>query len=207
MTLTTISAPLSTSSKLLVQATVSGRQYPGKNRWFTRSAAMLSRTSASYAHRRTRCVLLRPSTMEIAVPHAPAPMTAISLTSRLLRGWLELAFRPASTRFTSLLNRFQPATYASISQCLEPLPLVLLTCTAENLSRSRPRALHHHTMSKHLPNTVLRARQQAPDIVLVPHDDQERRGGDQQKDGRGDALRRGEPPNTQRKGRTGDHTA
>ena len=65
----------------LVQATVSGMRSPGRNFWFTRRAAMLSRTSGSCAHRRTRWVRLRPSTMEIAVPHAPAPMTAISLTN------------------------------------------------------------------------------------------------------------------------------
>src|SRR5208283_4701405 len=83
MTLTTISAPSSASSKLLVACTASGTASPGRNRSFTRRIRMLSHTSDSCAHRRTRCVCLRPSTMEIAVPHAPAPMTAISLTRSL----------------------------------------------------------------------------------------------------------------------------
>ena len=38
-----------------------------------------SQTSVSCAQRRTRCVPLRPRTMAMPVPHAPAPMTAISL--------------------------------------------------------------------------------------------------------------------------------
>ena len=43
-----------------------------------RCLAMDSRTSGSYAHRRTRCSL-GAQNIDRAVPHAPAPMTAISL--------------------------------------------------------------------------------------------------------------------------------
>src|ERR1035438_2583889 len=84
MTLTTICAPCSAASRLLVDVTVSGIAWPGKNSSLTRRAWMLAHTSCSCAHSRTPCVLLRPSTLEIAVPHAPAPMTAISLTSSAL---------------------------------------------------------------------------------------------------------------------------
>src|SRR5208283_5184914 len=142
MTLTTISAPSSASSKLLVACTASGMASPGKNRSFTRRSRMLSHTSGSCAHKRTRCVCLRPSTMEIAVPHAPAPMTAISLTSNSL---------------------------------------------------SSP--------------TILRADQQAPDVVFVPNDNQQGRSHDQQQDWSVRALGRVEPPHEERKCRRRDHAA
>src|SRR6185437_17101285 len=45
-----------------------------------RRAATESQTSRLYAQRRTACKRLRPSTMDRAVPQAPAPITAMSLT-------------------------------------------------------------------------------------------------------------------------------
>ena len=53
-------------------------------------ATMDSRTSFSNAHSFTRCVPLRPSTIDNAVPHAPAPMTAMSLMEFQFRAALSI---------------------------------------------------------------------------------------------------------------------
>src|SRR5258707_576264 len=79
MALTTISAPRRVAARSLLAATESGMRRPGRNFSLIRVCVIDSQTSASCAHRRTRCVPLRPSTMAIPVPHAPPPMTAISL--------------------------------------------------------------------------------------------------------------------------------
>ena len=77
--LTTMPAPSRALRRSPVTCTHSGIMWPGRNNSFTRWAAMYSRTASSYAQRRTSCRCFRPSTIEIAVPHAPAPMIAIWL--------------------------------------------------------------------------------------------------------------------------------
>src|SRR5207247_3037538 len=54
ITLTTISAPCSASSRLPVTNTQSGMEWPGRKSSLTRREEMESRTSFSKAHRRTR---------------------------------------------------------------------------------------------------------------------------------------------------------
>src|SRR3569833_2047542 len=80
MTLTTIVAWCSATARSSEARTEAGIVSPGRKRWLRWRVLMLSHTSGSYAHSLTLWEPLRPRTMEMAVPHAPAPMTAISLT-------------------------------------------------------------------------------------------------------------------------------
>src|SRR5262249_47275779 len=75
---TTIPALSSAEARSLVTLTDSGIWWPGRNRSFVRRERMESQTSFSSAQRRRRQEPLPPRTMESAVPHAPAPMMAIS---------------------------------------------------------------------------------------------------------------------------------
>ncbi len=84
MTLTTICAPPRAAARSLVAVTESGMWRPGRNRSLTRFCAIDSQTSVSCAQRRTWCVPLRPRTMAMPVPHAPPPMTAMSLMRALI---------------------------------------------------------------------------------------------------------------------------
>src|SRR5260370_21201560 len=76
--LTTTSAFCKAEPRSLVTRTDSGTRCPGRNKTLLRLDCIDSQTSFSYAHRRRRCVPLRPKTMEIAVPQAPAPIIAMS---------------------------------------------------------------------------------------------------------------------------------
>ena len=65
--------------RLVVAVTDAGIWRPGRKSSLTPLLAIDSQTSFSCAQSRMRCVPLHPSTMAMAVPHAPAPMTAMSL--------------------------------------------------------------------------------------------------------------------------------